>query len=325
MYHRFATTINNHQHIGIISHHRPDGDAIGSTLALGLVLKALGKEVRLFNEDGLPERFAFLPQSELLEPLPEAFPAEMTLLICVDAANEKRLGDAGEAFFRAAPATINIDHHGTNSNYASLLNIVEGDAAACGCVLMQMFRALNWPISQPIATALYTAISTDTGSFQYEHPTTAEVMRMAADLIEMGVDVATVCRELYQEESPEAIVVKRDVYNHMRYEAGGAVSHYALAAAHRAELNVGYEATKDLVDIVRGIRGVKVAAIFEEVDGGRVRVSLRSKDRRVNVSDIARKFEGGGHPMAAGIRVRGELAEVRRAVLEEIVKALPED
>ncbi len=324
MYKQFATTIHPHQTIGVISHHRPDGDAIGSTLALGLALKALGKDVHLYNEDSVPERFAFLPHADMLEPLPATYPPEMSLLICVDAGDEKRLGDRGEAFFRAAPATVNIDHHGTNTRYADL-NIVEGDAAACGCVLMQIFRNLGWEITQPMATALYTAISTDTGSFQYEHPTTAQVMRMAAELIELGVDVRGVNQKLYQEIAPEAITMQRDVLNHMGFLAEGAVSYYALTEARKAELQVGLEATKDLVDYIRVIRGVKVAVIFEEVGGGRIRVSLRSKDTRVNVADIAQRFGGGGHAMASGIRARGQLAEVQQAVLDAIVESLPQD
>ncbi len=324
MYQDFATTISQHQQIAIISHHRPDGDAIGSTLALGLALRALGKQVRLFNQDGLPERFAFLPGSELLECLPPEFPQEVTLLVCVDSGDVKRLGDEGEAFFAAAPATVNIDHHATNSRYAQL-NYVEGDAAACACVLLQMFREFGWELTQPIATALYTAISTDTGSFQYEHPTTAQVMRMAADLIECGVDVRGVNQKLYQEVSPEEILVQREVLNNIGYLADGAVSYYAMTAARKAEMGIGLEATKDLVDIIRVIRGVKVSAIFEEVDGGRIRVSLRSKDARVNVAEIAQQFGGGGHAMASGIRARGELAQVQQAVLSAIVNALPQD
>ncbi len=324
MYESFAELIRQHQHIGIISHHNPDGDAIGSTLALGMALTGQGKQVRLFNEHGTPQRFAFLPGSEQIETLPEAFPAELTLLICVDSGDEKRLGDPGAAFFAAAPATVNIDHHATNTGYAGL-NIVEGEAAACGCVLVNIFRELGWQITQPMATVLYAAISTDTGSFQYEHPTTADVMRMAADLIELGVDVRGVNQKLYQEVSPEAIIVQREVLNNMGFLANGAVSYFRMSAARKAELGVGREATKDLVDIIRVIRGVKVAAIFEEMGGGRIRASLRSKDARVNVAKIALQFGGGGHAMAAGISARGELEEVSSAVLAAIVNALPED
>ncbi len=150
-------------------------------------------------------------------------------------------------------------------------------------------------------------------------------MRQAARLIEAGVNVAEVNRQLYQEVAPEAMLVQREVLNHLCLEAGGAVSHYSMTAACKGSLGVDLEATKDLVDIIRVIRGVKVAAIFEEVDGGRIRISLRSKDARVNVAEIAAQFGGGGHAMASGIRMRGELAEVRRAVLAAVVNALPAD
>ncbi len=323
MYEDFAELLRQHQRIGVISHHRPDGDAIGSTIALGLALRAQGKEVRLFNQDGVPERFAFLPGAELVETLPATFPQELTLLICVDTGNARRLGDEGEAFFCAAPATVNIDHHASNDSYAGL-NIVEGESAACGCVLLQMFRAFGWGLTPPIATALYAAINTDTGSFQYGS-TTPAVMRMGAELLEAGVNVAEVNRLLYQEVAPETIIVQREVLNNMEFHAGGAVSSYSMTAACKASLGVDLEATKDLVDIIRVIRGVKVAAIFEEVDGGRIRISLRSKDARVNVSTLAAQFGGGGHAMAAGIRMRGSLEEVRAAVLAAIVEALPKE
>ncbi len=323
MYEEFAELIRLHHHIGVISHHRPDGDAIGSTLALGLALRAQGKQVRFLNQDAVPERFAFLPGAEQVETLPAEFPPELTLLIAVDTGDVKRLGDAGEVFFASAPATANIDHHGTNSGYAGL-NVVEGGAAACGCVLMKMFAALGWPLSLPMAEALYAAISTDTGSFQYSS-TTPEVMRQVAQLLELGVDVGEVNRRLYQELAPESITVQREVLNNICFEAGGAISHYSMTAARKEALALDLEATKDLVDIIRVIRGVKVAAIFEEIDGGRIRISLRSKDARVNVAEIAARFGGGGHAMASGIRMRGALAEVRQAVLAAIEEVLPHD
>ncbi len=322
-YRQFEQLVAQHQHIGIISHRRPDGDAVGSTLALGFALQAQGKEVRLFNLEGMPERFAFLPGAELLETLPASFPPEMSLLICVDSGNPGRLGQRGEEFFAAAPATANIDHHATNTHYAGY-NLVQGEAAACGCVLMQLFLALGWDISLPMATALYVAISTDTGSFQFGS-TSPAVMRMAADLMERGVDVGEVNRLVYQEVSPEAITMTREVLNNMGFLAEGAVSYYCLSAARKAELGVGLEGTKDLVDIIRPIRGVKVAAIFEEVGGGIIRTSLRSKVDGVNVSDIALPFGGGGHAKAAGIPFRGTLEEASSQVLAAILAALPHD
>ncbi len=324
MYEQFAAVLAEHRRIGIISHHRPDGDAIGSTIALGLALKAQGKEVRLFNLDGVPQRFAFLEGSERIERLPEAFPSELTLLICVDCGDLGRLGRIGEAFALQAPQIVNIDHHATNTRFGSV-NVVEGDAAACGCVLFRIFREFGWEMTLPMATALYAAISTDTGSFQFDHPTTSGVMRMAAELIDLGVDVGETCRRLYQEVSPEAIIVQRDVLNNMVLLADGAVSCYSMPAGRKEELGVDQEATKDLVDIIRVIRGVKVAVIFEDVGKGTIRVSLRSKDPRVNVAQIAARFGGGGHAMAAGIPAHGALDEVRQAVLAAILGALPTD
>ncbi len=322
MYEELAALIAEHQHIGIISHHRPDGDAIGSTIALGLALKAQGKVVRLFNLDGVPQRFAFLEGAELIETLPAAFPPELSLLICVDSGDLGRLGRVGEAFALQAPLLANIDHHATNKRYGAV-NVVEGDAAACGCVLFQIFREFGWPVTLPMATALYAAVSTDTGSFQFDHPTTSGVMRMAAELIDMGVNVGETCRQLYQEVSPEAIRVQRDVLNNMGFLAGGAVSYYSMPAGRKEALGVDQEATKDLVDIIRVIRGVKVAVIFEDVGKGTIRVSLRSKDPRINVAAIATQFGGGGHAMAAGIPAHGTLDEVQQAVLAAILEALP--
>ncbi len=325
MYEPFAELISRHEHIGIISHFRPDGDAIGSTLALGLALMEQGKRVSLYNQDGVPQRFAFLPGAELVEKLPadKRLPQGISLLIAVDTGDVKRLGDEARSFFESAPETVNIDHHGTNPGYAGL-NIVEGGAAACGCVLMNIFAEFGWPLTPAIAAALYAAISTDTGSFQYSS-TTPQVMRQGAQLIEAGVNVADINRQLYQEVAPDTIAVQREVLNNICFEAGGAISHYSMTAACKEALGVDLEATKDLVDIIRVIAGVKVAAIFEEVEGGRIRISLRSKDARVNVAEIAALFGGGGHAMASGIRMRGELAEVRSRVLSALVNALPAD
>lgn len=324
MYEAFAQLLQQHDRIGVISHFRPDGDAIGSSIALALALRAMGKEVHLWNEDTVPARYAFLKGAELMEPLPSAWPQGMGLLICVDAGDWKRLGDAAMAVMAAAPVKVNIDHHDTNSLYGDL-NIAEGGEAATGFVLYRMFRELGVKLTPAIATALYVAISTDTGSFQYAS-TTPEVMRATADLIEAGVDVQDVNRRVYQEIPLTTLIVNREVLNNMVVEEDGMLSHYTMEGGTRERLGITMEDTKDLVDIIRVIQGVKASVIFELLDDGRVRASLRSKDPRVNVAEVAQRFGGGGHCMAAGIRMRGELAECRQKVLEalrEALRALP--
>ena len=326
MYEEIKQLVEAHQRIGIISHFRPDGDAIGSTLALGLALESMGKQVTLWNEDGVPARYAFLRGAERIEPLPAAVPADLELLICVDTGDIKRLGDRAVALFAGFPCMANIDHHATNSRYGHC-NVVEGGEAACGFVLFKMLKEWGITLTPAMADALYVAINTDTGSFQYSS-TTPAVMRAAAELMECGIDVAELNRRVYQEKPLTELRVTGEVVNNMVVEEGGAISHYSMTTETKQRMGLGLEDTKDLVDIIRVVSGVKVSVIFEELGDGRIRMSLRSKDARVSVADIAVPFGGGGHAMAAGIRMRGELADCREQVLNAIraaVRALPTD
>ena len=317
MYDRILSQISSYHHIGVISHFRPDGDAIGSTLALGLALQDMGKAVTMWNEDEVPARYAFLEGAEMIRPLPEAVPAELELLICVDTGDWKRLGDRAGELFAGFPRIINIDHHGTNSRYGHE-NLVEGGSAACGYVLYKMLRHGGCVITPAIANALY---ATDTGSFQYSS-TTPEVMQAAGELLAAGVDVGDINRRIYQEIPLSTLLVNREVLNHMVVECNGELSHYTMPAGRKAELGIGPEDTKDLVDIIRTVQGVRVSIIFEDLEDGRIRMSLRSKDPHISVSDIAAQFGGGGHAMAAGIRMKGELENVRARVLEAIRERL---
>lgn len=321
-YDTLLSLVQAHQHIGIISHFRPDGDAIGSTLALGLALEGMGKHVTMWNEDEVPARYAFLEGAEKIQALPEAVPAELELLICVDTGDWKRLGDRATVLFDGFPHIINIDHHGTNSCYGHE-NLVEGGAAACGYVLFKMLKHRGCEITSAIANALYTAISTDTGSFQYSS-TTPEVMQAAGELLAAGVNVGDINRRIYQEIPLSTLMVNREVLNHMVVECNGELSHYTMPAGRKAELGIGLEDTKDLVDIIRTVQGVRVSVIFEDLEDGRIRMSLRSKDPRISVADIAGQFGGGGHAMAAGIRMKGEMEDVRTRVLSAIREKLNE-
>ncbi len=309
-------TLQDNERFAVISHFRPDGDAIGSTLAMGLLLQSLGKKVQMWNADPVPQRYDFLTGADLIQPLPPALPDDLQVLICVDSGDLKRIGNEAMELFNKAPFTINIDHHHTNTRYAKV-NVVEGGAAACGCIILKLVHALGVELTRPMADALYAAISTDTGSFQYSS-TTPEVMRMAAELMEVGVDVGDINRRIYQEIPPTSFITQREVLNNMVVEENGTISHYSMPAGRKAELGVGLEDCKDLVDIIRVMQGVKVAVIFEDLENGLIRVSLRSKDPQVDVSAIAGMHGGGGHCMASGIRMRGPLSEAREKVLNSI-------
>lgn len=316
MYSELIQALNAHHSFAVLSHFRPDGDAIGSTLAMGMLLQALGKRVQLWNNDPVPQRYAFLSGADTIQPLPPALPEDVEVLVCVDTGDPKRLGDAALPLLNKAPFTINIDHHHTNPGYAKL-NVVEGKAAACGCIIRNIIRAAGVELTRPMADALYAAISTDTGSFQYSS-TSPEVMRIAAELLEAGVNVGDINRRIYQEIPPTSFIVQREVLNKMVLEEDGQISHFSMPAGRQAELGVGPEDTKDLVDIIRVMQGVKAAVIFEDLENGLIRVSLRSKDPAVDVSVIAAMHGGGGHSMAAGIRMRGPLEDAREKVLNSI-------
>ena len=320
MYEQLLSRIQQCGTIAVTSHFRPDGDAIGSTLALGLALQTMGKKVYMWNEDGVPARYAFLEGTEQILPLPEELPADLEMLICVDTGDWKRLGDRSQQLFAGFPLIVNIDHHGTNTRYGHV-HVIEPETAACAFVLFNILKSWGVQLTRPMADALYVGINTDTGSFQYGS-TTPEVMHAAAELLAAGVDVADVNRRVYQEVPYTALLMQREVLNHMVVECGGALSHYSMPAGRKAELGVGLEDTKDLVDVVRVLQGVRVAVIFEELEDGRIRVSLRSKDPAVSVAAIASQFGGGGHVMASGIRMRGALADCRERVLNAIRKEL---
>jgi phosphoesterase RecJ-like protein len=306
--------LREHQRFAVLSHVRPDGDALGSQLALALSLEGAGKEVAVWNEDGLLKNYSFLPGGEKLVK-PPSTPQEFDVAIALDTATQKRLGTAGDAV-KSAKLWINIDHHPSNPGYGDLV-CVDPAAPATGQILFELLKAEQWPIDRAIAENLYVAISTDTGSFQYPN-TTARTFEIAGELVRSGVDVGRVSQQLYQSYPRRRIELLRALLGTMRFDAKGSVASFSLSLQTAAELGALPEDNEGLIDHLRAIEGVIVAAFFEELPEGKVRVSLRSKSEAADVSAICQKFGGGGHTLAAGARVRGTLAEVEERVLAAI-------
>jgi len=298
----------------VLSHVRPDGDALGSQLALGLSLKQLGKDVRIWNEDGMLEKYSFLPSANLLTK-PTGDPEDVDVAIALDTAIQNRLGTALPAV-RSAKLWINIDHHPSNPGYGDLVYI-NPKAPATGQILFELIKSEKLPIDPAIAENLYVAISTDTGSFQYPN-TTARTFEIAAELVRAGVDVGHVSQLTYENYPRRRTELLRDLLGTMRFEANDRVASFSLSLATAKKLGVLPEDNEGLIDHLRAIRGVIVAVFFEELPDGKVRVSMRSKNEKVNVCAICEKFGGGGHVLAAGARVRGALAEVEKKILEEV-------
>jgi phosphoesterase RecJ-like protein len=307
--------LRNHQSFVLLSHVRPDGDAIGSQLALGYALIAAGKSVRLINEDGLPENLAFMAGSERVE-TPPAEPLDVEVAIALDTATKPRLGERALHAASKAKIWLNIDHHVSNPGYGDL-NLIDSTSPATGQILYQLIVALDLPMPPESRDAIYVAVSTDTGSFQYPS-TTAKTYDLAADLIRRGLDVGKINSDTYDNHPYRRVELMRALLNTLELSADGRVAHWQMRDQTRIDLALTPDDSEGLIDIIRAIRGVQVAVFFEELPDGKIRVSMRSKDRRFNVCEIAMAFGGGGHALAAGIRMKGPLEEAKPLVLEAI-------
>ena len=306
--------LREHNRFAILSHVRPDGDALGCQIALALSLQQLGKEVRVWNEDGMLEKYSFLPRAELLNK-PPAAPEDVDVAIALDTAIQNRLGTAFAAV-QSAKMWINIDHHLSNPGYGDLV-YVDPTAPATGQIIFDLIKNQDFPFNREIAENLFAAISTDTGSFQYPK-TSARTFEIAAQLVCTGIDVGRLNQQLYENYPRRRIELLRELLGTMRFASGDRVASFSLSLKTAAALQVLPEDNEGLIDHLRAIRGVIVAVFFEEMSDGKVRVSMRSKTDDIDVCVICQKFGGGGHTLAAGARVRGTLAEVEQRVLEEI-------
>lgn len=316
---QLGEVLRDHQSFVIMSHVRPDGDAIGSQLGLGFALMAAGKTVRLINEDGLPGNLAFLAGSEKIE-TPPAEPLEVEIAIALDTATKSRLGENALHAASKAKLWLNIDHHISNPKYGDL-NLIDATSPATGQIVYNIITEMGLPLPAESRDAIYVAVSTDTGSFQYPS-TTAATYEMAADLIRRGLDVGTLNSNTYDEHPYRRVELMRALLNTLQLSSGGSVASWELHDQTRIDLGLRPEDSEGLIDIIRAIRGVRVAVFFEELPDGKIRISMRSKDRKVNVCEIAMQFGGGGHALAAGIRMAGPLADARAKVLAAIEQAI---
>jgi len=305
--------LRQHHRFAVLSHLRPDGDALGSTLALALALKELGKDVRAWNEEGMLEKYSFLAGAELLT-LPPNAPEEFDVAIALDTATQNRLGKAAEAV-RKANLWINIDHHPSNPGYGDLVYI-DPIAPATGQILFELITTAKLPMTPAVAENLYAAISTDTGSFQYPN-TTARTFEIAADLIRAGVNVGRLSQLLYENYPKRRVELLRLLLSTMQFGCNDKLAWFSLSQEMAKSVGALPEDNEGLIDHLRAIRGVIVAIFFEELADGKVRVSMRSKNEAVDVCAICQSFGGGGHTLAAGARVRGTLTEVTQKIVEK--------
>jgi phosphoesterase RecJ-like protein len=291
----------------IASHVRPDGDAIGSLLGIGLALRDAGKAVQMVLADGVPSSFRYLAGSELIQ---KEIVGEHDTFITVDCADFKRTGKIFENF---GQPDINIDHHKTNERFGKL-NLIEAEEVATSAILTNHLPEWGLKITQPIATALLTGIITDTLGFRTPN-TTPESLRQAANLMETGVNMSDIyMRALVYKTFPAA-----------RYWGAGLSSLQSqhdivwgtLTMEDRKAAGYGGNDDADLINMISAIDGNKVGMIFVEQHDQHVKISWRAIDPRVDVSPVAKHFKGGGHAAAAGADIHGALEDVQREVLKK--------
>lgn len=308
-----VAAIRSAQRIAIVAHVRPDGDAVGSVLGLALSLRALGKEVIALLEDGVPSNLAFLPgTATVIQPGPE--PLQVDLAIALDTATHERIGAKCKALLDPAPLLVNIDHHPTNPGYGTL-NLINSDSPATGQIIYDLLSEHGLPIDDAVRQNLFIAISTDTGSFQYS-ATNARSHRIAAEMIEAGLDTARLAQLVYQSYPLRRLELMRDMLNTMQFRAEGRIVSWQLKQKLMDDIAIDPGDTEGLIDTLRMIDSVVSCVIFEDIPGGKVRVSARSKDSRLDVSTICAQFGGGGHRMASGARLKGPIAEAAEKFLQ---------
>ncbi len=298
------------QKILVVSHQRPDGDAIGSLLAMGLALIDAGKEVQMVLTDGIPENYRFLEGGDLVSTRPVG---DVDYIIMVDSAEVRR---TNADFNGYDIPDLNIDHHKTNTMFARI-NLVESGAVATAEILAKYLPDFGLRITPPIANALLAGIVTDTIGFRTTNMY-PQVLRIVADIMEQGGELTNIYYKTMVEQSLAAARYWGAGLSKLKMEDGLVWTTLSLQERRAA----GYPARDDadLVKILSAIQGAKVAVILTEQEAGYVKISWRlcsSADTDLDVSDIAQKFGGGGHKAAAGADVKGNLAEVLELVLRE--------
>src|SRR6202795_4192279 len=313
-----ANAIRENDRFVLTTHENPDGDALGSLLAANLALEQLGKDtvMVLHGEAPLPGEYGFMPLASLQRRWPDDV-AERVLL-GVACANESRIADP-EVLGRV-PLSINVDHHHDNTRFGRI-NLIVADASSTSEVLRDLFAELDVELTPDIAEALYIALVTDTGRFQYTN-TTPKALRLAAELVEAGADVHRVFQGVYESvQFAKLKLLARALERAQVFEGGRIVVSYLLRTDF-TEVGAAEPYSEGIIDFLRAVEGADMAVLIREPprqDGPARRVSLRASIDELDVSAIARKSDGGGHRQAAGFSSEASIEEITEFVRREFL------
>ena len=316
-----AAALRENERFLVAAHENPDGDAVGSLLAMHLALEQLGKESAMFipGEAPLPGEYTFLPL-ESVQRRPPPDHADR-VLVAVDCAKEERLGP-DSSLLEASPFTVDIDHHHDNTRFGDV-NLIVADASSTGEILADVFRELEVEITPELAEPLYVALVTDTGRFQYAN-TSPKTLRLAADLIDAGADWHKVFQTVYENVQFAKLKLLARALERAEVHSGGRLVISHLRKSDFFEVGAAEPYSEGIIDYLRAVEGAMVAALIREPPRGNGpvhRVSLRASVDEIDVSVIARKSQGGGHRQAAGFSSELSLDELERFIVEEFEHA----
>ena len=310
---RMLTAMKQAQRVVLIAHVSPDGDTLGSALALRLALLAIGAVADVVCQDAVPELYATLPGAGTVVPPEKVAGRVYDLAVAVDVSDALRMGDCSPVF-EAARSRMVVDHHGTNTRFGEE-NWVDPDASATGVLVLQLVRALGAELTPEIARCLFVALSTDTGHFQYQN-TNAQALRAAADCVEAHIDVAQITEGLYRERPRAKTELLACALRSLTFERGGRLAYMKLSRADFERCGASDAMSEGLINYAIETQGVKVAFLARENDAG-VKFSLRSRPP-YDVAAVCQRFGGGGHVFAAGCTIAAPLDEAVSSMLAAI-------
>lgn len=303
----------------IVTHQRPDGDALGSAFAARDALSQAGIHCQVFVDEAIPQAYAeFAPDDLLVDTSVDLDTFDG--LLCLDSAKANRVAlPSGVTIENCGLSVCNVDHHLDNPRYGEIALVDSSQAATCE-VLTRFFEEFDWSISKDCAELLLIGIITDTGSFRHEN-TTPDSLRATARLIERGADYQRVMRAVFQNETPSMLRLKGMVFERLKMALDGRLAYFFLTSEMMESCGVDSKDTEDLIDIVRSLRGVDVVCRIQEVSDG-VRFSFRSQNPDYPIIGLAQRFGGGGHAMAAGASGDGMTLQEAETLLVQYTEDL---
>lgn len=310
--------IKSSKNILIISHVNPDGDALGSMCGLyGAILENYKKKVDMMSISKVPDVYSYLPYLSEVKDIEEFDKSrEYDLVINVDVASLDRICD-GKILFEKAKHTINIDHHKTNIGYGEF-NIINPEASSTGEVLFDCFNKMGWKLNLDIATCLYTAILTDTGSFRFDN-TKPSSFEAAAKLVEIGVNPCDIYKKVYESDSKTLVMFQSHCISKAKFVDDDKIAYTLVYQKDMEKFSAGDDCMEGLTEKLRAIVTTRIAFVAKEMKSGATKISMRSKF--ADVAQICGIFGGGGHKFAAGCTIKAPVEVAAKKILEEIKKS----